>query len=264
MAKRKKILICSIAVFALFLIGAGVFVGVVFFSPMSNPLYVAHRGYSANNPPNTPLAFAAATNKDFWGIETDIRFTKDGIAVCNHDATVKYADGTELSVLENDYATLRAKPLENKQTSDLVYLCPFTEYLDLCAYGDKVAVIELKTACSDAELLRLLTIVDLHHSREKCCFISFDYSNLSALRVIAPGVSLQYLSDTKDDPTFDKCLEDGVSIDVKFNVVNKKLVEKFHEKDLKVNVWTINGDWYRAKMRRLKVDFITSDCYYKN
>ena len=44
MTKRNKIIIIVAAV-ALFVIGAGVFIGVVFFSPMSDPLYVAHRGY---------------------------------------------------------------------------------------------------------------------------------------------------------------------------------------------------------------------------
>ena len=263
MTKRKKIVII-ISALALFLIGAGTFVGVVFFSPMSKPLYVAHRGYSGSNPANTPLSFAAATNKDFWGIETDIRFTSDGVPVCNHDATVKYEDGTELAVAEHTYAELRAKPMKNDKTADKVYLCPFTEYLDLCAYGNKVAVIELKTKCSAAELLQLLTLVDTHHSREKSCFIAFDYSNLLAVRALDATIPLQYLSETKNDKTFDDCLKDGISIDVKYDVVNKTLVKKFHEKDLKVNVWTVNDDWKRAKVRRLKVDFITSDCYYKD
>lgn len=263
MTKKKKIiLICSVA--ALFLLGVGLFVGIVFFSPMSNPLYVAHRGYSANNPDNTPLAFSAAANKSFWGIETDVRFTKDGIAVCSHDKTVKYADGTVLAVAENDYAALRAKPLENKKTADSVYLCPFTEYLDICAKGDKVAVVEMKDLYTDEEVSALLALVDAHYSRKNCCFIAFDYENLTRLRAIDGSLSLQYLSETKNDPRFDDCLRDGFSIDVKYNVINKALVKKFHEKNLQVNVWTINSDWKRGKMRRLGVDYITGDVFYKN
>lgn len=263
MTKRKKILIV-ISTFALFLIGAGTYVGVAFFSPMSKPLYIAHRGYSAINPANTPISFAAAANKKFWGIETDVRFTSDGVAVCNHDATVKYEDGTELTIAEHSYAELRAKPMKNDKTADKVYLCPFTEYLDICAGGKKTAVIELKSDCSAEDVAALLALVDAHHSREKCVFISFNYGNLLAVRAADPDLPLQYLSSTQNDKTFDNCLKDGVSIDVKYDVVTKDLVKKFHDKGLKVNVWTIDDDKLRIKMRKLKVDFITSDCYYKN
>lgn len=263
MTKRKRIIIV-VSVFALFLIGAGIFVGVVFFSPMSDPAYVAHQGYSESNPGNTPLAFSAAANKDFWGMETDIRFTSDGIAVCQHDADVKYEDDTALTVAEHTYAELRAKPMKNKKTADRVYLCPFTEYLDICAAGDNVAVIELKTVCSEAELAQLLALVDEHHSRQKSVFIAFDYENMTALRAMDGTIALQYLSETKNDPHFEDCLKDGVSLDVKYNLVTKSLVKKFHDKGLKVNAWTVNSDWCRNKMRRLGVDFITSDRFYKN
>ena len=263
MSKKAK-LIVVISVIALFLIGAGTFIGVVFFSPMSSPLYVAHRGYSATNPDNTPLAFTAAANKGFWGIETDIRFTKDGVAVCNHDADVKYADGTKLLVSENTYSELRAKPLLNTKTADSVYLCPFSEYLSCCKSGNKVAVVELKEVCSEEQIDLLLSIIDAVYSREKCCFIAFDYENLLSLRVKDKSIPLQYLSETKNDARFDDCLQDGISIDVKYNVINKKLVKAFHNKGLKVNVWTIDSDWKRGKMRRLGVDFITSNKFYKN
>jgi len=263
MTKRKRILIV-VCTAALFLIGVGIFVGVIFFSPMSTPAYVAHQGYSESNPGNTPLAFSAAANKDFWGMETDIRFTLDGVPVCQHDADVRFEDDSALAVAEHTYAELRAKPLKNKKTADRVYLCPFTEYLDICAAGDKVAVIELKTVCSLAELTQLLTLVDLHHSRQKSVFVSFEYENMTALRAIDGTIALQYLSETKDDPHFEDCLKDGVSLDVKYNLVTKSLVKKFHNNGLSVNAWTVNSDWYRNKMRRMGVDFITTDRFYKN
>ncbi|MBR4173140.1 MAG: hypothetical protein IKR46_02080, partial [Clostridia bacterium] len=150
MSITAKIIVFSLI--GVFVVGVASYVGVVFLSPKSAPLYVAHRGYSISNPDNTPLSFAAAANKDFWGIETDIRFTKDGVPVCNHDADVKYADGTTLAIKDNDYATLRAKPLLNEKTKDNVYLCPLSEYLSCCAAGNKVAVIELKYLFSDEEL----------------------------------------------------------------------------------------------------------------
>ena len=43
-----------------------------------NTKIVAHRGLSGIEPENTNLAFVAAGNRSYFGIETDIHVTKDG------------------------------------------------------------------------------------------------------------------------------------------------------------------------------------------
>ena len=263
MTKKKKIILIS-AVALAFIAGVLIFCGIVFWSPMSEPVYVAHRGASKLLPDNTPLAFTAAANGDFWGIETDVRETSDGVSVCSHDATVKYEDGTELAVNDYTYATLRGKAMLNKKTADKVYLCPFTEYLDICKVGDKVAVIELKEIFDTEQLTRILAEVDLHHSREKSVFIAFDYVNFTRLRALDDSLAFQYLSETKEDPVFEDCLRDGISISVKTTVLTGSLVDSFHEAGLEVNVWTVNTDWTRRKVRRKGVDYITTDVFDKN
>ena len=49
------------------------------------PFVVAHRGYSAAHPENSPQAFAAAIAAGADLIETDVRLSRDGVLVCNHD-----------------------------------------------------------------------------------------------------------------------------------------------------------------------------------
>ena len=39
---------------------------------------IAHRGLSGIEPQNTSIAFAAAGNRSYFGIETDVHITKDG------------------------------------------------------------------------------------------------------------------------------------------------------------------------------------------
>ncbi|WP_193336244.1 glycerophosphodiester phosphodiesterase [Devosia beringensis] len=46
---------------------------------------IAHRGYSADYAENTPQSWDAALAAGAHAIETDIRFSSDGIAVCAHD-----------------------------------------------------------------------------------------------------------------------------------------------------------------------------------
>ncbi len=68
----------------------------------------------------------------------------------------------------------------------------------------------------------------------------------------------------KDDPHFGDCLKEGFSIDVCYIVVRRSLVKKFHDKGLDVNVWTINNKLRQNRVRRLGVDYITSNVYYEN
>ena len=51
---------------------------------------IAHRGYAVHAPQNSLEAFEAAGKLGYWAIETDVHKTKDGVLVCNHDATVDH------------------------------------------------------------------------------------------------------------------------------------------------------------------------------
>ena len=49
---------------------------------------VAHRGYSGKYPELSPLAFEKALELPIHGIECDVRMSRDGKVVVNHDATL--------------------------------------------------------------------------------------------------------------------------------------------------------------------------------
>ena len=46
---------------------------------------IAHRGHSSKHPGNTEAAFLSAVKNGSGGIETDVRMTKDGVFVVNHN-----------------------------------------------------------------------------------------------------------------------------------------------------------------------------------
>ena len=150
-----------------------------------------------------------------------------------------------------------------EETGESFDLCSFEEYLGICKEGGKIAVIELKEQCDDAKLSRILSAIDLHYDRKKASFISFEYANLIALSKIDATLNLQYLSETKNDPHFTSCLEKKISIDVKQNILTKKLVKEFHAAGLTVNAWTINKK-YDLSIARIKgVDYVTTDCFHE-
>ena len=59
---------------------------------------VAHRGMSGLERENTNVAFVAAGNRSYFGIETDIHRTADGKFVVIHDETTKRVSGDAVDV----------------------------------------------------------------------------------------------------------------------------------------------------------------------
>jgi len=259
---RKILFIGGLSLVGVIVIAAIVLAGIYFLSPKSTPKYVAHRGYSRIYLGNTQEAFQAAANMGFYGIETDVHKTKDGVYICNHDDTVKFADGTvSADISESDFADLISKPLKNDKTEEDVYICTFEKYLEACATGNKVAVIELKRDFSAEDLQEILAIVDGKYDRKKISVISFYYDPLLLIKSMDPSVNLQYLSETKDDPIFDRCLEDGISIDVRQSILNKSMVNAFHKAGLTVNTWTVNKKFDLNIVRIKGVDYVTTDVF---
>lgn len=62
---------------------------------------INHRGYNSIAPENTIPAFKLSRDKGFSMVETDVRWTSDGVPVLLHDDTInrtaRNADGTEIS-----------------------------------------------------------------------------------------------------------------------------------------------------------------------
>ena len=229
----------------------------------SGPKFVAHKGYSKYYLGNTEAAFRAAASKSFYGIETDIRKTKDGHYVCNHDATVRYADNTEKRISSSTLEELLAAPIENNTTDSEEYLCTFETYLRACKEGNKVAVIELKDYFGKTDIQNILAIIDEEYDREKVSFITFIYALLPIVRHEDPDIELQYLSQTKDDPNIDLCLDSDISVDVKYTILTEEMVQSFHAAGLTVNVWTVNERSELRAVKALGVDYVTTDLFYE-
>ena len=61
---------------------------------------IAHRGVSGLERENTNAAFVAASNRSYFGIETDVHVTRDGKFIIHHDDNIKRMTGVDAVIEE--------------------------------------------------------------------------------------------------------------------------------------------------------------------
>lgn len=221
---------------------------------------IAHRGYSGKYLGNTEQAFLKAAEHKSGGAETDIRMTKDGVLVCNHNRTAVFKDGTELEISNHTFAELTAKPLKNDRTDDDVYICTLRRYFEIMKENDMICFVELKGEFTDEQITEIFALADEVYSMKKCILQSFDFDNLVRIHKQLPDLPVMYTYG-KSERDYERCFDYGFHIDVDRYVVTEKMVEDFHSRNLEVGVWTVNDAEGLEYIRSLGVDYIESDFF---
>lgn len=72
------------------------------------PMILAHRGASDHAPENSLAAFRLAIEAGADMIETDLWFTRDGVIVCHHDATIQRMTGDRRRIVDLTLAELQS------------------------------------------------------------------------------------------------------------------------------------------------------------
>lgn len=221
---------------------------------------IAHRGYSSKYQENTELAFIMAAQHGSGGAETDIRTTKDGVYVTNHNPDIVFEDGTSLVIADSTYEELTKKPLLNKKSDDRIYLCTLKRYLEIMKENNMICFVELKDDFSDEQVKDIFTLADEIYDLEKCILQSFVFDNLIKARKMFPKLPLMLTYGT-NEKNYERCFEYGFSIDIDINAVNEKIVKEFHDKNLEVAVWTVDNEEDLKKAFKLGVDYIESNVF---
>ena len=233
-------------------------------SAENKPLMIAHRGCSALERENTNAAFVAAGNRSYWGIETDVHKTLDGKYIIIHDDNTARVAVDELIVEKSTYDTLRKLTLLNKYSdqkdrSDLV-LPSLEEYISICKYYEKYAVLELKNAFEEEDIYEICEIIDKLGYLDHVIFISFCYENLVFLRRKYPNQQAQFLLGKRAPMNWMEMLKaENLDLDVYHKVATKELIDNCHANGIKVNVWTVDDKESAEQLAAWGVDMITSN-----
>lgn len=223
---------------------------------------IAHRGVSGLERENTCPAFVAAGVKSYYGVETDVRMTKDGKFIICHDGDLMRVSGLNISIEQSTFAELRKVRL--KDTDDVTVredLClpSLQEYVALCRKYNKQSILELKGEIPENKIVEMVELIQSMGWFERTTFISFCGENLVVLRNNFPNADIQFLSMKCSEEEIAFMEKYGFDADLFKKVITKELVDALHEKGIKVNCWTVDDLENATRMRDCGVDFITSN-----
>lgn len=233
------------------------------FLGLEGPLAIAHRGGAAEHPENTMVAFEHAVGLGYRCIETDVRATRDGVAVVFHDERLDRLTDHTGPLIARDWAGLAEVRIDGKER--IVRLDDL-----LGAWPDMRLIIDPK---ADDVVGPLIEVLRRTNTRDRVCIGSFSAHRLRWVRTDAPGctscspaevVRLRAESwgipagsldaDCAQVPPRQPIIG-GVSIPV----VDAAFVRAAHARGMPVQVWTVNEEDEMERLLDLGVDGIMSD-----
>ncbi len=229
------------------------------------PLLVGHRG-SSYGVENTEQAFREGAKLGYQYVETDIKVTKDTKFVLCHNDDLSSFGHSNLTIAGSTMAELQAVTLTQtrggvKYTGKLMEL---GEFLDLCTELNVLPVIELKwgTGVSSNDQSNMPALVKVIQDKgyyDKAIILTSMKPCLEWLKTNHPTMELQFLTGEYWANHFDWCVEKGIDVDIQASYFDAETVAKYHEKGLKVNMWTTNTEAGYTEYTLMGCDFITTD-----
>ena len=176
---------------------------------------INHRGYNSLFPENTLQAFLESRKRGYAYVETDVRFTSDGVPVLLHDAsinrTARNSDGTEISGTVNiadityaDAQTYDFGIYKGTQFAGLK-IPTLEEFLKLCRSTGLRCYIELK-AGTQPQIESLVQTVRGCGMIKNATWISDNYTYLSYVKDIDTQARLGLIKQSFTSSTAESLL----------------------------------------------------------
>lgn len=223
---------------------------------------IAHRGYSKYELENTKEAFLAAANRSYFGIETDITMLKDRSMILFHDDDLKRLAGMDTNIRDLTFKEAMQVELNAKGTYHTYNYRITTplEYLRICKHYNKYPVIELKWGIDNAKVDEIMKMILEEDMYDKSMIICYTLDTVLYIKKTYPNYHIQFLLGyLYTEELIEKCLNLGLDLDLRHDLVTKELVDKFHKKGLEVNAWTVDDKEEYKRLVECGVDYITTN-----
>ena len=218
---------------------------------------IAHRGYFQTNPPTTENSLKSlenAQNLKIYGAEFDVRMTKDGVLVINHDE-----HHGKMEISETDFKELEKVKLSNGER--------FPTLKDYLKKGKKDKSLKLiveikpdKTKEKEDELtaktVKMIKDMKLESQSE---FISFSLNICKEIKKLEPSFKVQYL---KGELSPQQIKDEGLDgIDYHYSIFEKNptWISEAKALGLITNSWTVNDIAVYEKLKDQGIGFVTTN-----
>lgn len=218
---------------------------------------IAHRGYFQTQPPTTENSITALQNAQklkIYGSEFDVRMSKDGVLVINHDE-----HHGKMEISETDFKELAKLKLSNGEKYPTL-----KDYLK-SGKKDKALklIVEIKPAKTEAlenEMVeKIVKMIKEMKLESQCEYISFSLNICKQIKKIAPDFKVQYL---RGELSPQQIKEEGLDgLDYHYSVFQKNptWISEANALGLITNSWTVNDVEAYNELKRQGVKFVTTN-----
>ncbi|WP_159477189.1 glycerophosphodiester phosphodiesterase family protein [Chryseobacterium sp. 18068] len=218
---------------------------------------IAHRGYFQTQPPTTENSITALQNAQklkIYGSEFDVRMSKDGVLVINHDE-----HHGKMEISETDFKELAKLKLSNGEKYPTL-----KDYLK-SGKKDKALklIVEIKPAKTEGlenEMVeKTIKMIKEMKLESQCEYISFSLNICKQIKKIAPDFKVQYL---KGELSPQQIKEEGLDgLDYHYSVFQKNptWISEANALGLITNSWTVNEVEIYNELKKQGVKFVTTN-----
>jgi glycerophosphoryl diester phosphodiesterase len=210
-------------------------------------LRLAHRGDWRRAPENTIPAFLAALAVPGCdGVELDVRLSRDGVPICNHDVTLQRVHGIDRRVDE-----LSADELE---TVGVPTLAATLESIPRRAFLD----VELKGDPGRAAFEAL--VAGRGPGLERAVVSSFEAATLRRVLGWAPSWPCWLNADDASPATIQRAIDTGCrGVAVEWHALDVPAMRRAQEAGLEIAAWTVRRRPTARRLERLGVVAICAE-----
>ena len=224
---------------------------------------LAHRGMGKGRYENTLKSFREGLSYGAHGVELDVRLTKDGVVILNHDPDLKRTMGLDVKISEKTFAELEEMGLvgfDALTTLEEIYReLPEDIFVD----------VEIKAVEAVPEVIKIVKRFD---ALERTMFSSFHHDCLHEFKeelccpMVAPIIDKELLRPGGEEFLY-KVIERyrpysvNLNKDLFENIGLEKglsLLRKIREEGTRVALWTLNDSDLFLKVRDV-CDFLITD-----
>jgi glycerophosphoryl diester phosphodiesterase len=216
-------------------------------------------------PENTLAAFQHALTAGADGIELDVRLSRDGVPVVIHDATLRRTgliagsigrfDSKQLAQVDVGTWFNRAHPKFARSEYAREQIPTLAQVFELCRSNTAIIYVEMKSenAGGSVELAHSIAKqVKAFKFHDRVIVVSFDLSAVATLKTLDNSIRMGALFGSTRIPSRNwrenmlvAALDCGANeLLLHRTLARRRVIEKAHDIDLPVTVWTVDdGGW---------------------